>query len=140
MLPQLPLSYAARRGGVGFKGFGTWYILHNNTNYVCGALWVWCAQVVWECRLMEQAIVMDVAREAMMTVLYLAMPLLGISLIVGLVISVFQATTSIQEQTLTFIPKLFAILVSLAVFGAWMGNISTEFALSLYARVLEIVR
>ena len=83
---------------------------------------------------------MDVAREAMMTVLYLSMPLLGISLIVGLVISIFQATTSIQEQTLTFIPKLFAILVSLAVFGAWMGKVSTEFAASLYIRVLDIIK
>ena len=89
---------------------------------------------------MEQGVIMDVARESMMTVLYLAMPLLGISLLVGLVISVFQATTSIQEQTLTFIPKLVAILVSLAVFGAWMGKVSTEFAISLYSRVLEIVR
>jgi len=83
---------------------------------------------------------MDVAREAMMTVLYLALPLLGISLIVGLTISVFQATTSIQEQTLTFIPKLLAILVSLAVFGTWMGKVATEFATGLYSRVLEIIR
>jgi flagellar biosynthetic protein FliQ len=83
---------------------------------------------------------MDVARDAMMTVLYLAMPLLGISLIVGLVISVFQATTSIQEQTLTFIPKLFAILVSLAVFGSWMGKVAVSFTSGLYSRVLEIIR
>ncbi|MDR3120567.1 MAG: flagellar biosynthesis protein FliQ [Clostridiales bacterium] len=89
---------------------------------------------------MEQGVIMDVARDAMMTVLYLSMPLLGISLIVGLVISIFQATTSIQEQTLTFIPKLLAILVSLAVFGAWMGKVSVEFTAGLYARVLEIVR
>ena len=89
---------------------------------------------------MEQGVIMDVAREAMLTVLYLAMPLLGVSLIVGLLISVFQATTSIQEQTLTFIPKLLAILVSLAVFGAWMGKVSVEFASGLYARVLEIIR
>jgi len=89
---------------------------------------------------MEQGVIMDVARDAMMTVLYLAMPLLGISLIVGLVISIFQATTSIQEQTLTFIPKLFAILASLAVFGAWMGKICVEFATGLYSRVLEIIR
>jgi len=88
----------------------------------------------------EQGIIMDVAREAMMTVLYLALPLLGISLVVGLTISVFQATTSIQEQTLTFIPKLLAILVSLAVFGTWMGKIATEFASGLYSRVLELIR
>ena len=89
---------------------------------------------------MEQGIIMDVARDAMMTVLYLSMPLLGISLIVGLVISVFQATTSIQEQTLTFVPKLLAILVSLALFGAWMGSVTVEFAAGLYARVLDIIR
>ena len=89
---------------------------------------------------MEQGVIMDVAREAMTTVLYLSMPLLGISLAVGLIISIFQATTSIQEQTLTFIPKLIAILVSLAVFGAWMGKVSTEFTVGLYAKALEIVR
>ena len=83
---------------------------------------------------------MDVARDAMMTVLYLSMPLLGISLVVGLVISVFQATTSIQEQTLTFIPKLLAILISLALFGAWMGKISVEFSTGLYSRALEIIK
>ena len=89
---------------------------------------------------MDQGVIMDVARDAMLTTLYLAMPLLGISLIVGLVVSVFQATTSIQEQTLTFIPKLIAILVSLALFGAWMGKVSTEFASGLYARALEIIK
>ena len=89
---------------------------------------------------MEQGVIMDIAREAMMTVLYLALPLLGISLVVGLAISVFQATTSIQEQTLTFIPKLLAILVSLAVFGAWMGKVSVEFASGLFARVLDIIK
>ena len=89
---------------------------------------------------MEQGVIMDVAREAMKAVLYLSLPLLGISLIVGLTISIFQATTSIQEQTLTFIPKLIAILVSLAVFGAWMGNVATEYAAGLYAQVLEIVK
>ena len=83
---------------------------------------------------------MDVAREAMMAVLYLSLPLLGISLVVGLTISVFQATTSIQEQTLTFIPKLLAILISLAVFGAWMGKVATEFTTGLYVRVLDIIK
>jgi len=88
----------------------------------------------------EQGIILDVARDAMMVVLYLSMPLLGVSLIVGLVISIFQATTSIQEQTLTFIPKLVAILVSLAVFGSWMGNVATDFAGGLYSRVLELIK
>ena len=89
---------------------------------------------------MEQGIILDVARSAMLTVLYLSMPLLGISLVVGLVISIFQATTSIQEQTLTFIPKLIAILVSLAVFGAWMGKVSVEFTTDLYSKVLVLIK
>jgi flagellar biosynthetic protein FliQ len=79
-------------------------------------------------------------QDAMMTVLYLSMPLLGISLIVGLAISIFQATTSIQEQTLTFIPKLITILLSLAIFGTWMGKVITEFTLGLYDQVLQIVK
>ena len=89
---------------------------------------------------MNQAIITDVARNAIMTVLYLSMPMLGISLIVGLVISIFQATTSIQEQTLTFIPKLIAILMSLIIFGTWMGKMATQFTHSLFEQVLMIIK
>jgi flagellar biosynthetic protein FliQ len=89
---------------------------------------------------MEQNLIMDMARSAMMTVLYLALPLLGISLVVGVLISIFQATTSIQEQTLTFIPKLVTILLSLALFGSWMGKVSVEFTRSLFEKALEIIR
>ena len=88
----------------------------------------------------DQGIISDVAREAVMTVIYLSMPMLGISLIVGLVISVFQATTSIQEQTLTFIPKLIAILLSLIIFGTWMGKIATQFTRGLFEQILTIVK
>ncbi|MDR1440668.1 MAG: flagellar biosynthesis protein FliQ [Clostridiales bacterium] len=89
---------------------------------------------------MDQGVIMSMSQNAMMAVLYLSMPLLGISLIVGLAISVFQATTSIQEQTLTFIPKLITILLSLAIFGSWMGKVMTEFTLGLYDQVLQIVK
>ena len=89
---------------------------------------------------MEQGIVMQVAQGAMMTVLYLALPMLGISLIVGLLISIFQATTSIQEQTLTFIPKLITILLSIAVFGSWMGKVAVEFTARLYDQALQLVK
>ena len=89
---------------------------------------------------MEQGIIMDVAKNAMMTVLYLSMPMLGISLIVGLVISIFQATTSIQEQTLTFIPKLITILLSIAVFGSWMGKTIVEFTTGLFDQMLLIIK
>ena len=89
---------------------------------------------------MEQNIVMDVAKNAMMTVLYLSMPMLGISLIVGLVISIFQATTSIQDQTLTFIPKLITILLSIAIFGSWMGKMMVTYTINLYDSILTIIK
>ena len=89
---------------------------------------------------MEQGVILDVARNAMMTVLYLSMPMLGISLIVGLVVSIFQATTSIQDQTLTFIPKLITILASIAVFGSWMGKMMVTYTINLYDSILTIIR
>jgi flagellar biosynthetic protein FliQ len=58
--------------------------------------------------------------EAFWTVILVSGPLLGLSLLVGLVISILQATTSIHEQTLTFVPKIAAVAVSMLVFGPWM--------------------
>ena len=89
---------------------------------------------------MEQGVIMQVAQGAMMTVLYLTLPMLGISLVVGLLISIFQATTSIQEQTLTFIPKLITILLSIALFCAWMGKVAVAFSAGLYEQALQLVR
>ncbi|MFO7311044.1 MAG: flagellar biosynthesis protein FliQ [Bacillota bacterium] len=77
---------------------------------------------------MSDATVVDLGREAVMTVLLVAGPMLGLSLLVGLVISVFQATTQIQEQTLTFIPKILAVLGAAILFGPWMLRVMTEFA------------
>jgi flagellar biosynthesis protein FliQ len=71
--------------------------------------------------------VIAVGREALTTVLLVAAPMLGIGLIVGLVISIFQATTQINEQTLTFIPKIVAVLVSIVVFGPWMLHMLVSF-------------
>ena len=67
--------------------------------------------------------ILDIARDMIFTVLRCAMPLLLVSLIVGLIISIFQTVTSIQEQTLTFVPKLLAIFLALLLLGGWiMGN------------------
>ena len=54
-------------------------------------------------------------------------PMLGLGLIVGLMVSVFQATTSIQEQTLAFIPKIIAVFVAILIFGPWMLRIMVEY-------------
>jgi flagellar biosynthetic protein FliQ len=60
--------------------------------------------------------------------------------VVGLIVSIFQATTSIQEQTLTFVPKIAAILVSLIVFGSWIFSSMREFALSIINMLPEMVK
>jgi flagellar biosynthesis protein FliQ len=71
--------------------------------------------------------VMDLGRDAMLTALLLSAPVLGISLIAGLLVSIFQAATQIQEMTLTFVPKMIACAIALAVFGPWMVNVMIRF-------------
>ncbi|HOT43789.1 MAG TPA: flagellar biosynthesis protein FliQ [Spirochaetota bacterium] len=69
---------------------------------------------------MTDVTVITIMRESLMTILIVSAPMLGIGMFVGLIISIFQTTTSIQEQTLTFVPKIVAIFVVLIVFGSWM--------------------
>jgi flagellar biosynthesis protein FliQ len=59
-------------------------------------------------------------REALMTVLVVSAPILGIGMIVGLIIAIFQTTTSIQEQTLTFVPKMIAIFATIILLSSWI--------------------
>lgn len=69
---------------------------------------------------MTDADVLEIARETIWCIFKCAAPLLLVSLIVGLVISIFQTITSIQEQTLTFVPKLAAIFITLLICGGWI--------------------
>lgn len=64
--------------------------------------------------------VIQIGASTVYTILLLATPLLGVGLAVGLLVSIFQATTQIQEQTLAFIPKIIAIFIALVFFGPWM--------------------
>lgn len=89
---------------------------------------------------MTQETVVNIAQNALMTVLYVSAPLLGISLIVGLAVSVFQATTQIQEQTLSFIPKILSVIVAIAVLGSWMLSVLTEYTSNLYDSILQFIR
>lgn len=66
--------------------------------------------------------VLDIAREAIYLVITSSAPLLLISLIVGLIVSIFQTVTSIQEQTLTFVPKILAVFLGMMLFGSWILN------------------
>ena len=76
--------------------------------------------------------VITVARETIWVIAKTSLPILLISMIVGLVISLFQTLTSIQEQTLTFVPKLLAILLGLMVLGTWMLNEIVSYMQSLW--------
>lgn len=76
---------------------------------------------------MSNEFVISLAREAIFISLYIAGPLLLLSLVVGLGVSIFQATTQIQEPTLTFVPKIIAVFVGILIFGGWMLNTLVQF-------------
>lgn len=83
--------------------------------------------------MITQGQVLDIARDAIYNIIIVAAPLLLISLIVGLIISIFQTVTSIQEQTLTFVPKILAVFVGLMLFGAWMLDTLTGYVTNLWS-------
>ncbi|HPP87672.1 MAG TPA: flagellar biosynthetic protein FliQ, partial [bacterium] len=66
---------------------------------------------------MTEDLIINIAQNSLMVTIYASMPMLGISMVVGLIISIIQTTTSIQEQTLTFVPKLIAIFFAILFFG-----------------------
>lgn len=71
---------------------------------------------------MSENMVMSIVKEALYTSMLIGGPILILSLLVGLLVSIFQATTQIQEQTLTFVPKVIVIALTLAIGGNWMLN------------------
>jgi flagellar biosynthetic protein FliQ len=77
--------------------------------------------------------VIAIASEALFLVIKVSAPVLLVSLIVGLVISIFQTVTSIQEQTLTFVPKIIAVFLALILIGNWMLTEMTEFMTRLWS-------
>lgn len=89
---------------------------------------------------MDQGTVVNLAQETLKMIIYLSAPVLGLSLIVGLAVSIFQATTQIQEQTLAFIPKILAVVAAIAMFGSWMLKILMEFTQNLYANINLYIR
>ena len=89
---------------------------------------------------MTPEFVVDFGRRAMEMVLLLGIPMLGVGLIVGLAVSVFQATTHIQETTLQFIPKIICITVTLVIAGPWMLEELTDFTANILVNFPEWVR
>ena len=83
--------------------------------------------------MITQDAVLDIAREAIYTIIVVSAPFLLVSLIIGLVISIFQTVTSIQEQTLTFVPKILAVFITIILAGGWMLTILTEYMIRLWS-------
>jgi flagellar biosynthetic protein FliQ len=82
---------------------------------------------------MTPEFVIEFAKQAILLTIYLSMPMLGLGLAAGLIISIFQAVTSIQEMTLTFVPKIIAVFLGLLFFAPWMLDQMTSFT----RRVIE---
>jgi len=88
---------------------------------------------------MSQEFVISIAQKAIYTLFMVSGPLLIIALVIGLIVSIFQATTQIQEQTLAFIPKIVAILVALIFFGPWMLTKLVEFTFQIFSNLNNFV-
>ena len=89
---------------------------------------------------MTQGEVLTILQDAVFTTILAAAPMLVIAIIVGLIVSIFQATTQINEQTLAFVPKIVAVLLSILVFGSFIISTLTGFATRLFSSVNGIIR
>lgn len=89
---------------------------------------------------MEDSWVLDLARTSLQTMLMVGGPLLLIALVIGLVISLLQAITQINEATLTFIPKMLAIAAGLLIMGPWMLRVMVSFTTNLYQNMDTYLR
>lgn len=88
---------------------------------------------------MDQDTVVNLASQALSVTFKLALPLLGIGLAIGLVVSIFQAVTQINEQTLSFIPKVVALAAVLLVGGPWMLNTMLTYTSDLWGQIPQLV-
>lgn len=89
---------------------------------------------------MTDQMVMQIGRNALMAMLFTAGPILALSLVVGLAVSIFQAVTQINESTLTFVPKILAICAALAVLGSWMISQMISYTANLLGYLPYMVR
>jgi len=84
-------------------------------------------------------VVLGIANEAVLTILLVSAPILGAALLTGLLISILQATTQLQEMTLVFVPKIIMVFLIVILFGPWMLNIITAFTHELYANIPQML-
>ncbi len=87
---------------------------------------------------MTQGQVMELMQRAMLVAFQLTVPLLLVSILIGLVVAIFQAATQIHEQTLTFVPKVLAIALLLLVMGSWMMTVMNDFVNTLFTTIANL--
>ncbi|MFZ7131481.1 MAG: flagellar biosynthesis protein FliQ [Eubacteriales bacterium] len=87
---------------------------------------------------MSQSMVSDILRNTFITIMITAGPVLMVALVIGLIISILQATTQIQEQTLSFVPKILAVMLALIVFGSFIMNTLISFTNHLFDLIPQI--
>jgi flagellar biosynthesis protein FliQ len=88
---------------------------------------------------MTSEAVISIAERGIYTVLMISGPLLALALVVGLIVSIFQATTQIQEQTLAFVPKIVAVLIGIVFFGPWMLSYMLSYASEIFSNLSRFV-
>ena len=89
---------------------------------------------------MSNDMAVQIGRDALYMVMLVAAPMLGLGLLVGVMVSIFQATTQIQEQTLVFIPKIIAIFAAIVVFGPWMLSLMVDYTREIFMSLPNMIR
>ncbi|RKD27772.1 flagellar biosynthetic protein FliQ [Caminicella sporogenes DSM 14501] len=89
---------------------------------------------------MDENIILDLFQHAMLNIILLSAPMLLIGLLVGLAVSIFQATTQIQEATLAFVPKILAVFISLVIFSPWLLRKAIDFANFVFSNINNFVK
>lgn len=84
---------------------------------------------------MSEIDIIDIARQAIYTGVLVSAPLLGLGLLVGMIVAVFQATTQVNEQTLVFVSKILTTALAVLLFGSWMIRMLTDFTVTLYNNI-----
>ncbi|MBP1763177.1 MAG: flagellar biosynthetic protein FliQ [Firmicutes bacterium] len=89
---------------------------------------------------MSSDVAIQIGRDALLMVMLISAPMLGLALFVGIAVSIFQATTQIQEQTLAFVPKIIAVFVAVLLFGPWMVSLIVNYTRDILINIPQMIR
>ena len=89
---------------------------------------------------MSSDFAIQLGRDALFMVMLVSAPMLGLGLLVGVMVSIIQATTQIQEQSLAFMPKIIAVFIAILIFGSWALNLLIQYTQSIFLKLPQMVR